>query len=457
MHILYPGDAGFDAETSVYNLGVAHHPVAVVVPSGGAEVAEAVRWAVSLDRPVAVQTTGHGIGVPADDAVLLNMRRMSRVRVDAGRRTAWFEGGTRWRDVIAAAADFGLAPLCGTAPDVGAVGYHLGGGLPVLARTFGYAADHVRAFDLITADGVRRRVTPENEPDLFWAVRGGKSNFGVVTAMEIDLFPIASVYAGRLVFPGAESATVFRAWRDWSRLMPEAMNSTVSFVRFPDIEQMPPEKRGQYLFNVVAVWSGDPETGAAAVRPLRDMGPIVDTVTEVPYARIGEVYADPTEPAAYVDASGLIADLDDSAVERVLAVAGPDALEPPFALQIRRLGGALERRPATGGAIGHRTASDAVIAFGVAPNREAVPAVRTRLDASLAVLKPSLTGGTLPNFLGTADTAPDAVRTAYEEDDFARLVTVKRAFDPGNVFRINHNIPAQVFAGGAEADQPAAI
>ncbi|MBS2533942.1 FAD-binding oxidoreductase [Catenulispora sp. NF23] len=457
MHILYPGDAGFDAEISGYNLGVAHHPRAVVTPRNSAEAAEAVRWAVSLDRPVAVQSTGHGIGVPADGAVLLNMRRMNRVLVDAERRTAWFEGGTRWRDVIAAATAFGLAPLCGTAPDVGAVGYHLGGGLPVLARTFGYAADHVRAFDLVTADGAERHVTPQTGPDLFWAVRGGKSNFGVVTAMEIDLFPLASVYAGRLVFPGALSATAFRVWRDWSRRMPETMNSTVSFVRFPDIEKLPPEKRGQYLFTVVVVWSGDPEAGAAAVRPLRDLGPAVDTVAEVPYARIGEVYADPTEPAAYVDAGGLIGELDDSAVEQVLAVAGPDALEPPFALQLRRLGGALERAPRHPGAIGHRTASDAVIAFGMAPDREAVPAVRARLDAALAVLKPALTGGTLPNFLGTADTAPDAVRAAYEAEDFARLISVKRAFDPGNVFRINHNIPAPVPAVRTDADQPAAL
>lgn len=438
---LFPGDPGFEDEKTTFNLCVEHTPHVVVRAEDRSEVQAAVRYAAETGRAVAVQATGHGIGARAEDAVLISTRAMRSVQIDASARIARFEAGALWSDVIAEAAEHGLAPLAGSSPLVSAVGFHGGGGLPVLGRTYGFAADHVRSFDLITADGRLRHVDPDTEPDLFWAVRGGKSNFGVVVSMEIDLFPLTTVYGGRLTFPGQESDRVFRAWRDWTATVPETMSSGLMWVRFPDVPQLPEQVRGQYFFFITIAFAGPSEEGARLTEPLRAFGPILDTVGEVPVARIGEVYDDPTDPGFYVEAGGLLRELDEDAVKRILAAVGPGAEQPPFALQIRQLGGALARTPGRPSAVSHRDAEHALMVFNVAPEPGLVAPLIGHARAVLESLEPALTGGLLPNWLGAAETAPEQVARAYSGADWARLRAVKREVDPGNLFRVNHNIP----------------
>ncbi|GAA1969878.1 FAD-binding oxidoreductase [Catenulispora subtropica] len=438
---LFPGQPGFEEEKATFNLCVEHTPSVIVRAQNQLDVQAAVRYAAGAGRPVAVQATGHGIGAAADGAVLISTRAMRGVRVYPDALVARFEAGALWSDVVAATAEHGLAPLVGSTPNVSAVGYHTGGGLPVLGRAHGCAADHVRGFDLVTADGRLRHVYPDTEPELFWAVRGGKSNFGVVVSMEIDLFPIKTVYGGRLTYLGADSDRVFEAWRDWTATAPEAMATAVMWIRFPDLPQLPEPIRGQYLFFVTVGFAGDAEEGARLIAPLRALGPILDTVTALPHSRIGEVYDDPTDPGFYVEAGGLLRTLDDEALKRILAAVGPDAEQPPFALNIRLLGGALARTPARPSAVSHRDAEHIVMVFGLAPDASLVPPLTTHARAVLASLEPALTGGVLPNWLGTDTTAPEEVARAYSAADWERLRAVKRAVDPGNMFRINHNIP----------------
>jgi FAD/FMN-containing dehydrogenase len=200
-----PGDHGYDAELAGFDLAVPQRPVVIVGATGPADMVAAVRHARAVGLAVGVQATGHGITVPADNALLITTRRAASVRVDPSDRTAWLEAGAVWSRVLHEAAPFGLAPLAGSAPAVGAVSYTLGGGIGVLGRRWGFSADHVRRLDAITADGVLRRVTADEHPDLFWALRGGGGNLGVVTGMQIELVELAELYGGGLFFPGEDA------------------------------------------------------------------------------------------------------------------------------------------------------------------------------------------------------------------------------------------------------------
>src|SRR5262245_60819713 len=207
MKTFFAGDKGYEAEVGGFQTAVRHAPVVVVAASSVEDVVEAVRLARARDVRLAVQATGHGARAPAD-GVLVTTRRMSGVRIDPVARTAWVEAGARWSAVIEQAATHGLAPLAGSSPGVGAVGYTMGGGFGLLGRTFGYAADHVRALDVVTADGVARHVTATSEPDLFWALRGGGEPLAVVTSMEIALVPVPVVHGGGLHFDAAHGPAV---------------------------------------------------------------------------------------------------------------------------------------------------------------------------------------------------------------------------------------------------------
>ena len=403
----------------------------------------AVRLAERSGRPLAVMNTGHGPSVPADGAVLVRTGRMRGVGVDPVRRAARIEGGAAWRDVIEATTPHGLAPLNGSSPHVGAVGYTLGGGVGLLSRRFGFAADHVRWFDVVTADGRHRHVTADagSDPDLFWALRGAGANFGVVTAMEIDLFPVATLLGGELGFPASASDEVLHAYVEWARAVPETMASSVLLLGYPDDPAVAPELRGRHVTHVRIAFTGDDlDEGRRWVAALRGIGPrVVDTVRVMPYAEIGTIHHEPTdEPVPAFDRNVLLRDLDHEAVTVLSKHAGPGA-SAPFLVELRAWGGALSRPPVVPNAVGGRDAAYSLLAISDpdAGNRAA-------RDELLAALRPWATGSTYLNFAGVEDTSAAAVRRAYGPADFARLQAVKAAYDPGNRFRVNFNIPPEV-------------
>ncbi|HZS61464.1 MAG TPA: FAD-binding oxidoreductase, partial [Gemmatimonadaceae bacterium] len=194
------GDDGYDAERRGFQLAGTINPSLIVGATTPEDISTAVGYAAANDMPVTVQATGHGFSVSVDTGVLIATKRLNGVRADATKRTAWVEAGARMSDVVDAVAPLGLAPVGGSAPSVGAVAYTLGGGISVMGRTFGYAADYVRTIDIVNADGQPVRVTRRDHPDLFWALRGGRTNFGVATAIEIDLVPVRTLYGGSLFF-----------------------------------------------------------------------------------------------------------------------------------------------------------------------------------------------------------------------------------------------------------------
>ncbi|HEY8371142.1 MAG TPA: FAD-binding oxidoreductase [Pseudonocardiaceae bacterium] len=436
--VFRPGDDGYDTELAGFQTALRHRPTVVVGATDAADVQAAVRFAADHGLPVAVQATGHGLAVPAEGGVLVSTRRMTRVRVDPQTRTAWVEAGACWEPVITEAARHGLAPLSGSSPQVGAVSYTLNGGLGLLARRYGYAADHVRALDLVTADGRRHRVTPDGDPELFWALCGGPGGLGVVTALEIGLVPVDRLYGGGLYFDATAAHRVLTAWREWTDTVPEELTSSVAFVPYPDVPEVPEEMRGRYVAHVRIAFTGDPETGERLVAPLRTAGPLLrDTLGELPYTASGSICHDPTQPHPYRGDGVVLRDLDAATAEELLGLTGPGA-PGMCVVQAYHLGGALARPPAVPNAVAYRDGWYLVRVLWVGdPGLSA--AVETTHRRALAALEPQALGRALRFTMGWSDA--ERVRAAYPPDDLARLARVKATHDPGNVFRFTHAVP----------------
>jgi FAD/FMN-containing dehydrogenase len=445
LNILRPGDDGYDTERAGFQRAVEHRPALIVQATGPDDVRAAVDLAAADHRPVAVKATGHGVTVPAaDDAVLITTQRMDGVRIDPATRTARIEAGVRWGQVIEQAAAHGLAPLSGSSPEVGAVAYTLGGGLGLMSRRYGYAADHVRSIDVVTADGRARHVTPDGrdgDPDLFWALRGGRDNFGVVTGLEVELVPVTRLYGGGLYFAVEHVREVVDAYREWTATVPEELTSSIGLVPFPDLPMVPEPLRGRYVAHVRIAYlgdKGDKGMGDELVAPLRAVAPrLIDRVEDMPYTASGTIHNDPTQPHAYYGTSSMLRTLGAGDTRSLLDLAGPDA-PLPAVVQLRHLGGALTRPPAVPNSVGHRDAEFvlSVISFvegDTGPNAD----LQSRLEDALA----PVTAGTNLNYLyGPAATA-ETVRAAYEPEDYRRLTELKRVYDPTNMFRLNNNIP----------------
>ena len=429
--VAVPGEQGYELDR--FNTTVDERPALVVTVRSAADVQAAVRYAAAQGLPVAVQATGHGVTVPADGAVLINTRELTGIEIDEANRTARVEAGVRSGALVAAAAEFGLAPLNGASAGVGTVGYTLGGGLGPLGRQYGFAVDLVRSMDIVTADGALVTASPESHPDLFWAARGGRGNFGVVTALVIDLVPVARLYGGGLFFPGEVAAEVLDAYRTWVTTVPDEMSSSVALLRLPPVEALPAALRGQFVVHVRIAYTGSASDGEVLVAPLRAVAsPVIDAVREMPYSEVASIHDDPTEPGAYADRTALLRSLEPETVAALLAHAQP----PVVVVELRHLGGALGRVPERSSAVGHRDAAFTVFVGGAA-TQESLSA----FDALVGALSPWAASGPFVGFLSGADVGPEVVASAYEPGSYQRLREIKKVYDPRNLFRVNHNIP----------------
>ncbi|RKS07843.1 FAD/FMN-containing dehydrogenase [Nocardiopsis sp. Huas11] len=431
-----PASDRYDAERTGFQLLGRHRPSVVVGATGTEDVRAAVAAAADHRLPVAVQAHGHGVGVPLDGGVLIVTGRMAGVRVDPDRRTAWVEAGTPWGAVVRAAAEHGLAPLSGSAPGVGAVPYTLGGGVGLMARRYGFAADHVRLLELVTVDGRVRRVDAEHDPDLFWALRGGGGSFGVATGMEIGLVPVSRIYGGSLFFDAGPD--ILEAWRAWTRGAPAELSSGMTLLVLPDVPGVPEALRGRHIAQVATAWTGPLDQGPDALAPLCEAAPVLmDTMRELPYAESAAVYAEPDHPHGYRSRSMLLSGLDPAAATELVGRTGPSL---PFmsVVGLRHLGGAMAREPETANAVGHRAAAYLLNVLTVAENADTAEGAALRGEA--AALFADHTLGRSLNF-SFGPLAPEEVREAFAPDDFARLARVKAAVDPDGLVRANHPIP----------------
>jgi FAD binding domain len=431
--VFLPTDPGYGVATP-WNVAIERSPRAVVAVASAADVVETVRFAADRGLRVAVQRTGHGaVALAGDDVLLVHTARLDECVVDAAERTARVGAGVIWEQVIEAATPHGLAPLVGSAPGVGVVGFLTGCGIGPLARTYGLSSDHVRAFELVTGAGDVLRVTPELHAELFWGLRGGKGSLGIVTAVEIDLMPLASFYGGALYFDGADAAAVLAAWRELCVDLPEHANTSLAILQLPEMPTVPPPLAGRMTVAVRFASTAGAAAAEALLAPMRAAAtPILDSVAETPYAAIGSVHADPVDPMPTHEASALLRELTPAAVDALLAAAGPDSGSVQTIVELRLLGGAIARGEQRS-AFCHRDAGFSLLAIGVL----APPIAATVPDQAagiVAAIEPWATGGTLPNFAPSAD--PAAIARGYDEDTLAWLGALAEQHDPAGVLRV---------------------
>ena len=430
--VLVPDDEGYDEERAGFQAAMSHRPSAIVGAVNADDVAAAVRFAGSRGLPVGVKSSGHGIAAPTEGGVLISTTRMAGITIDG--TDAWIEAGVPWGKVVEAAAPHGLAPLSGSAVTVGAIGYTLAGGIGLLARKHGFAVDHVSAIDVVTADGELHHVTADSDPDLFWALRGGRDNFGVVTGLRVGLAPMGQFYGGGLFFDADLVETVLSTWQDWTTTLPDEMTTSLSIQPFPPIPRLPEQIRGHYAAHVRIAYQGDPESGEALIAPLRAIGPrLLDTVAEMPFTECGTIHNDSPQPIPFAGTNALLGGLTKDVQRTILELAGRKAAVPCI-VELRHLGGALARPAAVPSAIGFRDAPYMMVVVSrVADNADEILAVH---DAVFEGMRPWTVGRNL-NFLGNGQPTSDA----FEPDDYQRLSELKSRYDPTNMFRMNFNIP----------------
>jgi FAD/FMN-containing dehydrogenase len=405
-------------------------PAIIVRCSSTADVVAAVNHARDNGLVLAVRGGGHNAGGLAlcDDGLVIDLSGMRAVTVDPGRRTARAQGGALWRDFDAATHPHGLATTGGLISTTGVGGLTLGGGLGWLMRQHGLACDNVTAVEIVTADGSVRRASATENADLFWGIRGGGGNFGVVTSFEFRLHPVRSLYGGMLVYPGPRAPEVLRRYRDVAMSAPDELTVFAALMTAPD---------GMPITAVLTAYNGPVSAGEAALKPLRDLGPVADQVTEMPYPALQSMLDEgfPSGLQVYWR-SDFLESLPDDAIdalcERFNAITSPLS-----ALLIEQFGGAVARVPADETAFAQRDAlfNLAVISRWTDPATAETHIGWARKSSESA--RPFASGGVYVNYLGAE--GADRVRAAYGAK-YDRLVALKQKYDPTNLFRTNQNI-----------------
>ncbi|BBY17131.1 FAD-binding oxidoreductase [Mycolicibacterium litorale] len=430
--VAMPGEAGYE-RCAPWNVAAAVRPAAVVLATSAHDIADTVRFAAARGLQVTVQSTGHGATGVDEATILIVTSGMTACTVDALNRTARVGAGVRWQQVLDAACPYGLAPVVGSAPGVGVVGFLTGGGIGPLVRTVGASSDHVRAFELVTGTGAVLRVTPDEHADLFWGLRGGKATLGIVASVEFDLLPIPEFFGGAVYFDGGDAPAVLRAWADWCGGLPETVNTSIALQQLPPLPGVPEPLAGRLTVAVRYAALGDVAEAERILAPMRSVAPpVMDTVGVLPYAAIGAVHADPVDPMPVHEDHTLLHSFDPAAAEALLAVAGPGAESVQVIVEVRHLGGALAREPRHRSALCHRDAAFALTTIGalMPPIAEVVP---VHAAAVLGALGRWSTGGQLPNFAPSMD--PGRAARVYTEDARHWLAALAERYDPARVFR----------------------
>ena len=435
-----PGDPGYDEARMPWNVAVDQRPAAVAYPASAAEVAEVVRTAAAAGLRVAAQGTGHNAGPlgPLDDVVLVRTSALTGVSVDTEALTVRAEAGVLWEDVIEAIAPHGLSALHGSSPDVGVTGYSLGGGIGWYARQLGLQANTLVSVEVVTPDGEIVHADAETNADLFWALRGGGGNFGVVTALEFRVFPFDTAYAGWLVYDGSRAAEVLRTWTTWSYDAPDSVTTSWRILNMPPFEEVPPPFRGRTIVVIDGAVLGTDEEAAEILAPLRALDPEMDTFERQPTAGLIRLHMDPEGPTPAVSEGMVLGELPDAAVDALVAVTGPGSGSALIFAELRQLGGALGRPHEGAGALPQLDGQFAFLALGIAATPEV--AARSQADAKRAAeaVAPWANGR---QYLNLAEQAVDT-STGYDAESFDRLQKLRAEIDPSGLMVANHAVPA---------------
>jgi FAD/FMN-containing dehydrogenase len=446
--LISPGDDEYDAARKVWNGAIDRHPALIARARCPADVVAAVRFARDRGLPVSVRGGGHsaaGFAV-ADGALMLDLSAMKAARIDPAARTAVAGAGLVWSELDAVTQEFGLATTGGVVGSTGIAGLTLGGGIGYLDRLAGLTCDNLLSAEVVTADGQVLQASAQSHPDLFWALRGGGGNFGVVTSFTYRLHPVKEAYGGLLIYTADRAAEVLQAYREFSADAPDRLALYAGLVTAPPAPFVPEHLRGHRVASLMPVYFGPAAEAVRALAPLLALAPpVLDLTKPMSYREVQQL-ADGLNPPVmhhYYTAEWLDG-LDDQTIEGLVAAAA-GAPSPYSVVIIKRMGGAAGQVPADATPFWYRDAAyNLDIHAQWAPAGPAQPHIAWARDTRQAARHASAGGGYV-NFIG-ADQGPDRVRAAYG-GNYERLTRIKAAYDPGNFFRLNNNIPPAVPAG----------
>ncbi len=435
--IATPSDSDWDEARQAWNLAADQRPEAVALVESADDVSKVIGFARDNGLKVTGQGTGHGavsLG-SLDDTILIKTERMRDVVIEDEK--ARVEAGALAEDVAEAASSKGMSSMPGTSPNVGVIGYTLGGGLSWFGRKHGWACNRVAAIELVTADGEPRTVDAASDPDLFWALRGGGGGYAIVTALHLELLPITEAYAGAMLFPPEVTADGLRAYRDWCAQAPEEVGSQTRMLNLPPIPDIPEEIRGQKWFAITVVSIGSEEEGRERVAPLLEIGePVMSTVAQIPATGLTRIAMDPEPPVPGLGHHRVIKELPDEAIDAFYEAAGPDSESPLLLAELRHLGGALSRPDENGGALNKLDAEFVMLGIGMLMDPAMADPINGQLDRMSDAMEPWAAEGGYFNYAERSSDL-DAILPA---ETCQRLAQVKRSWDPENLIRANHSV-----------------
>lgn len=434
-----PEDPVYDAARTPWVVNIEQHPAAVLQVADVADVVAAVQWGARHHVPVSVQPTGHAPRAALDGTLLLRPRALQGIGIDAVRRTVSVGAGVKWGELCDALDGTGLIALCGSNPDVSVVGLTLGGGISWFSRLHGFTSDTVVSLDVVTADAQLVRVTESSDPDLFWALRGGGGDFGIVVRAELALFEAPEMYGGQLLWPIEHAPAVLRAFRDLSLTAPRELAVWVHLQHFPPIPVVPEPLRGRSFVRVATVYVGSSVAAQHLLAPLITSAPLeLNLLGPVTPSTLASVASEPTEPMPSMETSQLLDGLDDQAIDALCATAGDSRTTPLMLVQLRGLGGAFAEEPATPSAVRRVSEPFQLFALGVPMVPELAAAIPDGLAAVENAVAHLTSGLRMPNFVpvGGVDAA------GYDAARLGRLRAVKTARDPEGVIRSNKPVLA---------------
>ena len=431
---LEPGQTGYEDEVAGFNAAVVHRPEVVVGARSADDVVRAVRFARARGLRVAVHSTGHGAHTAVTGGMLVATRRLDRMQIDPGARQTIAGAGVRWGAVIAGAAPHGLAPIAGSSPNVGVVGFLSGGGIGPLVRSHGFGSDHLVGATLVTGAGDVVTTSAEENPEILWALRGGTPRFGVVTEVKVSLAHVPALYAGSLFFDEPHIEAALRGWISWTERADPRVSTSMAIVRMPPIEAVPAPLRGRRVLTLRFAFPGDAEEGVRLAAPLRAVAPVLlDRLDALPLAEVPRIYNDPAGPVPAWVSGGLLATVDQDLATVLLRHVGAGTDSPFLAAEVRHLGEATERDVPGGSAVGGRAARFTFGLIGTNPAHFAavLPEVEAVLVGDLARwLSPEANGNFAPHPHVRGPARPDQMPATR-----ARLSELARRYDPDSLFR----------------------
>jgi hypothetical protein len=440
--VIRPADAGYDDARAVWNGAIDRHPALIVRCAGVADVMRAVEFARSEQLVVAVRGGKHSIPgfSTVDGGIVIDLSPMQGIRVDPEARTVRAQGGVTWSALDHETQAFGLAVTGGLVSSTGIAGFTLGGGIGWLMRKHGLTADNLIGADVVTADGRLVHASADENPELFWGLRGGGGNFGIVTSFEYKVHPVGPVVmGGPVIYPGSMAGDILRFYREWSKDAPDELTTLVSLATAPPAPFIPEEWHGKRIVIIPGVYAGSVEDGERAMRPLRQLGePVADLMGPLPYVAMQSLLDPLWGPGAHnYFKAGWLRGLDDRAIDTLVDY-HRDASSPKSEIHVHQMGGAVARVGAGATAFGDRSAPFLLNIIASTFTAEGYDDAVGWAQGLHGAMDPSLTGGTYVNFISAE--GPDRVRDAYSADTYERLRALKREYDPGNLFRLNQNV-----------------